>query len=181
MPSVRHIGKTKNEHDEPTPNSIRKVREHDFTGERKQNSLCCGVAASGRQRPPVPNRNLNLKARSLAQHRADCERIPQQTGDPPDNRQTETHALAARRLKLMELLEDVAEFGIGYAPSGVVHLDHENPIPTAAFDPYPAPLGVADRIADEVVQHVREHLRVGVDKVARVGNFENDLSRLRER
>ena len=69
---VRHIGKTKNEHDKPTRNSIRKVRfrEHDSTGERTQNSFCCGVVAGGRQRPPVPDRNLNLKARSLAQHRA---------------------------------------------------------------------------------------------------------------
>ena len=84
-------------------------------------------------------------------------------------------------LKLMELLEDVAEFGIGYAPSGVVHLDHENPIPTAAFDPHPASLGVADRIADEVVQHFRKHFWVGVDEIARLGNFEDDLSRLGER
>lgn len=75
----------------------------------------------------------------------------------------------------MELFEDVLDLSIGYAATSIVHFNHQDPIPTAAFDPYSAPLGVLDCIANEVVQHTSQHLTVGVYEVPRLGNLKDQL------
>src|ERR1700761_44562 len=119
--------------------------------------------------------NLDLEARSFTHHRSHRDTVPKQIDNASDNRQAKTHAVAARRPKLVELLEDVLHFRTGDAATRIVHCKHQAPVLTAAFDPYAAPLGASDRIANQVVQRIAQERGIGVNSLQRLGKLEDKL------
>lgn len=118
----------------------------------------------------MTKRDLDLEARSFTHHRCDRDPVPQQIDNASDNRQAKTHAVATRRSKLVELLEEVLHFRTRDAATRVVHFNHQAPVLTAAFDPYAAPLGAFDRITNQVVQRIAQQSRIGVNGLQRPGS-----------
>jgi len=123
----------------------------------------------------MTKRDLDLEARSFTHHRCDRDTVPQQIDNASDNRQAKTHAVAARRSKLVELLEEVLHFRTRDAATRVVHFNHQAPVLTAAFDPYAAPLGAFDRIANQVVQCIAQQSGIGVNSLQRPGKLEDKV------
>ena len=111
----------------------------------------------------IDGRQPDCKTRTLAEFRFNHDFVAQQVSQATDDRQSEAEAFlaAAFRLDLVELLENVLLLVFADADARVPDLDAATAIALAAIQLYLAPVGVADRSGEQVLDECALQVRVG--------------------
>src|SRR6478735_11297991 len=137
------------------------------TTSRDPPSISGGVRSGGRDERGLRERQSDLEGGALAElagHRDAAavgvhDRLGDRESEPDAGDRIGEHPASAE-----ELVEDLALLGLGDATTGVADLDHGDVAVAsdASLDPT-AGRGVLDRVAEQVVEDLREALAVAVD------------------
>ena len=150
---------------------------------------CRGVlrecwSRAGRRADRRGGRDLDTKTGTLSRLGINMHRVPEQHGEPTNDRKPQAHTLAtmARRVvDLIELLEDALALAHWDANTRVPDLEHQASGVTACSDDHAFTRGVADRIRGEIRQDPLQQQRIAVDPCACGDDREAQTLRRRKR
>ena len=92
--------------------------------------------------------------------------MPQGSTGPFHNRQPQAHAFGCRGtgVQAVELFENIVLFCLGYSRSGIPYLQSQHRPPPTRAHQYPAPVSIAHRIANQVLQNAPQIGGIAFDR-----------------
>ncbi len=127
-------------------------------------------------------RHRQSKDRSAPGSGFDLDPMPEQLCRAAHDGQAQPQALGAVALRIVELdelFEDVAQPARLDADAGIAHFEHHRVLASPRRHQHAAAPGISQRVADQVVEHAREHDFVAAHPRVRCAHAQRQRARLR--